>query len=119
VVPQSLLPTPVTADPDPAIPSYDMNAAFMSSQLRESGIHAVGSGGWRGQRDGSSFPVCVVGGLPFGERLLMWWNFVARSAEEITRAREDWAAGRFDPVYGYPGAPLAAPPLPGVPLKPR
>jgi hypothetical protein len=49
----------------------------------------------------------------------MWWNFVARSAEEITRAREDWAAGRFDPVYGYPGAPLAAPPLPGVPLKPR
>jgi hypothetical protein len=61
----------------------------------------------------------VVGGLPFGERLLMWWNFVARSAEEITQAREDWAAGRFDAVHGYPGAPLAAPPLPGVPLKPR
>jgi quercetin 2,3-dioxygenase len=61
----------------------------------------------------------VVGGQPFAERLLMWWNFVARSAEEITRAREDWAAGRFDPVYGYPGAPLAAPPLPPVPLKPR
>jgi redox-sensitive bicupin YhaK (pirin superfamily) len=26
----------------------------------------------------------VVGGTPFGERLLMWWNFAARSAEEIT-----------------------------------
>ncbi len=49
----------------------------------------------------------------------MWWNFVARSAGEITQAREDWAAGRFDAVHGYPGAPLAAPPLPGVPLKPR
>jgi redox-sensitive bicupin YhaK (pirin superfamily) len=61
----------------------------------------------------------VVGGLPFGERLLMWWNFVARSAEEITQAREDWAAGRFDAVHGYAGAPLAAPPLPPVPLKPR
>jgi hypothetical protein len=57
--------------------------------------------------------------VPFGERLLMWWNFVARSAEEITRAREDWAAGRFPEVRGSPGAPLAAPPLPGVPLKPR
>jgi hypothetical protein len=61
----------------------------------------------------------VVGGLPFGERLLMWWNFVARSAEEITRAREAWAAGRFDVVYGYPGVPLAAPPLPAVPLTCR
>jgi redox-sensitive bicupin YhaK (pirin superfamily) len=70
-------------------------------------------------RDGAASVTVVVGGQPFAERLLMWWNFVARSAEEITRAREDWAAGRFDPVYGYPGAPLAAPPLPGVPLKPR
>jgi redox-sensitive bicupin YhaK (pirin superfamily) len=61
----------------------------------------------------------VVGGAPFGERLLMWWNFVARSAEEITQAREDWVAGRFPEVYGYPGSPLAAPPLPPVPLKPR
>ena len=61
----------------------------------------------------------VIGGAPFGERLLMWWNFVARSGEEIARAREDWAAGRFGEVQGYPGAPLAAPPLPGVPLKPR
>jgi quercetin 2,3-dioxygenase len=49
----------------------------------------------------------------------MWWNFVARSAEEITQAREDWVADRFPEVHGYPGAPLAAPPLPGVPLKPR
>jgi redox-sensitive bicupin YhaK (pirin superfamily) len=61
----------------------------------------------------------VVGGAPFGERLLMWWNFVARSAEEITRAREDWVAGRFPAVHGYPGAPLAAPELPPVPLRPR
>jgi quercetin 2,3-dioxygenase len=61
----------------------------------------------------------VVGGVPFGERLLMWWNFVARSAEEITQAREDWVAGRFGAVSSYPGAPLPAPPLPPVSLKPR
>ena len=30
VVPQSLSCTPVTADPGPALSSYDMNAAFMS-----------------------------------------------------------------------------------------
>jgi len=61
----------------------------------------------------------VIGGVPFNERLLMWWNFVARSGDEITRAREDWTAGRFDEVHGYPGPPMAAPPLPGVPLKAR
>jgi redox-sensitive bicupin YhaK (pirin superfamily) len=61
----------------------------------------------------------VVGGAPFGERLLMWWNFVARSSEEIAQARENWAVGRFGEVLGYSGQPLAAPPLPSVPLKPR
>ena len=61
----------------------------------------------------------VLGGAPFGERLLMWWNFVGRSGEEIARARQDWVAGRFGDVRGYPGEPLAAPPLPSVPLKPR
>ena len=64
----------------------------------------------------------VVGGVPLGERLLMWWTFVARSGEEVARAREDWVAGRFGLVHGYPGYPgdrLAAPPLPGVPLKAR
>jgi quercetin 2,3-dioxygenase len=61
----------------------------------------------------------VIGGAPFGERLLMWWNFVARTAEEIAQAREEWSAGRFEEVRGYPGDPLAAPPLPPVPLRPR
>jgi hypothetical protein len=32
VVPQSLLRTSVTADPGPALSSYDVNAAFMSLQ---------------------------------------------------------------------------------------
>jgi hypothetical protein len=47
VVLQGLLCAPVTPDPGPAISSYDVNAAFMSSQPHESGIHAVwpGAGG--------------------------------------------------------------------------
>jgi redox-sensitive bicupin YhaK (pirin superfamily) len=63
----------------------------------------------------------IVGGLPLGERLVMWWNFVARSAEEIASARESWihGDGRFGPVHGYAGKPLPAPPLPPGTLKPR
>jgi quercetin 2,3-dioxygenase len=62
----------------------------------------------------------LIGGEPFDERLLMWWNFVGRSHDEITQARDDWqAARRFGKVTGYPGPRLAAPPLPGVRLRPR
>jgi quercetin 2,3-dioxygenase len=61
----------------------------------------------------------VLGGEPFPEPLLMWWNFVARTGAEIVRAREDWAAGRFAEVRGYNGAPLAAPALPAARLLAR
>lgn len=62
----------------------------------------------------------LLGGEPLGERLVMWWNFLARDHEEIVAAREDWAAGRrFGEVSGYPGARLEAPALPHARLKPR
>lgn len=50
----------------------------------------------------------------------MWWNYVARSNDEINQAREDWMSGtRFGEVHGYAGPRLAAPDLPPTPLKPR
>jgi redox-sensitive bicupin YhaK (pirin superfamily) len=62
----------------------------------------------------------LLGGEPFEEKLLMWWNFVGRSNDEIAQARSDWMDGsRFGEVKGYDGARLAAPALPPVPLKPR
>ncbi|HEY9327936.1 MAG TPA: pirin family protein [Streptomyces sp.] len=62
----------------------------------------------------------LLGGEPFEEEIVMWWNFVGRTQDEITRAREDWMNGdRFGAVRGYDGAPLLAPALPAVPLKPR
>jgi len=54
----------------------------------------------------------LVGGPPFPERILMWWNFVARSPQEIADARTDWEERRrFGEVTGYPGPRLAAPSL--------
>jgi quercetin 2,3-dioxygenase len=42
----------------------------------------------------------LLGGVPFPEQLLMWWNFVARSREEASEARRQWSAddGRFGRV---------------------
>src|SRR5262249_19865424 len=62
----------------------------------------------------------LVGGAPFEEELVMWWNFVARTHDEVVAAREDWAAGRrFGAVHGYDGDPLPAPPLPTSRLRSR
>jgi redox-sensitive bicupin YhaK (pirin superfamily) len=42
----------------------------------------------------------LIGGVPFDEKLFMWWNFVARSEAEISEAWRAWASGdeRFGPV---------------------
>jgi len=53
----------------------------------------------------------LLGGVPLGESLLMWWNFVARTPEEVAAAVADWREGRFGRVGGYRGDPLPAPPL--------
>jgi redox-sensitive bicupin YhaK (pirin superfamily) len=54
----------------------------------------------------------VIGGPPFPETILMWWNFVARTPQEIADARADWETGRrFGDVSGYAGPRLSAPSL--------
>ena len=35
----------------------------------------------------------LLGGVPLGERLLMWWNFVARTPQEIAAAVAGWQRG--------------------------
>jgi hypothetical protein len=69
---------------------------------------------------GAGARLLLIGGEPFEERIVMWWNFVGRSHDEIAQAREDWEAGtRFGTVVGYDGDPLRAPAMPATPLKPR
>ncbi len=42
----------------------------------------------------------LLGGEPFGERLVMWWNFVGRDHDDIARARADWEADRRTTTSG-------------------
>jgi hypothetical protein len=64
--------------------------------------------------------VVLLGGEPFAEDLIMWWNFVGRSHEDIVRARDDWMTGqRFGKVVGCSHPPLPAPELPIVRLRAR
>jgi quercetin 2,3-dioxygenase len=77
----------------------------------------------------------LLGGEPFAEEIVMWWNFVGRSHDEIVEFREAWQAqinpdgvpvtdgrkvadGRFGNT-GHPLSPIPAPELPHVRLKGR
>jgi len=80
----------------------------------------------------------VLGGPPFGESIVMWWNFVGRTHEEIVGYRDEWQAqltdangqivadsqlvadGRFGVVLDDHLPPIPAPPLPqGIRLRER
>jgi redox-sensitive bicupin YhaK (pirin superfamily) len=74
----------------------------------------------------------ILGGEPFAEEIIMWWNFVGRTHEEIVQARADWMSperfgsaappvlqDRYGVVSGFDGGPLPAPELPNLRLRPR
>jgi redox-sensitive bicupin YhaK (pirin superfamily) len=68
----------------------------------------------------------LLGGEPFGEQIVMWWNFIGRDHDEIVGYREQWqsllATGdveRFSLPEADPRGPLDAPPLPNARLRPR
>ena len=66
----------------------------------------------------------LLGGEPFDEGIVMWWNFIGRSHDDIVRFRDEWNQApddRFGRVAGYRGATkwLEAPPIPDVTLKQR
>jgi quercetin 2,3-dioxygenase len=63
----------------------------------------------------------LLGGEPFAEEIVMWWNFVGRSHDEIVGYRSAWQRRdpRFPPVVDRSEKVMEAPPLPTVVLKPR
>jgi len=73
--------------------------------------------------------VLLLGGTPFGERIVMWWNFVGRTDEEIREFRANWQGqitedgtdvvdGQFGVVAGHL-QPIPPPVMPELRLKPR
>jgi len=74
-------------------------------------------------RNPTASRVVILGGVPFDEEIIMWWNFVARSHDEIAMFRDAWQleSDQFGRVEGYRGEVqrLPAPVLPNARIKPR
>ncbi|KQV07045.1 pirin family protein [Leifsonia sp. Root112D2] len=122
--------------------SLDLNPAFEHGVLVDAGPVTVGDAAVQASELAYLSPgrteitlttdatarVILIGGTPLGEQLIMWWNFVGRSHDEVVGFREAWqrdvidevdASGRFGHVADYDGTPLPAPALPNVRLRPR
>ena len=70
----------------------------------------------------------LIGGEPLREQIVMWWNFIGRTHDEIVQYRAEWErevtqgsseGGRFGSVREYDGPALPVPPMPTVRRRPR
>jgi redox-sensitive bicupin YhaK (pirin superfamily) len=81
--------------------------------LKEKMLYALGTNRESlslSSQEGST--ILLIGGKPFPEKILMWWNFVARTPEEIAQARADWEGHRrFGVVQSENQRRLSAPDL--------
>ncbi|UQI46593.1 pirin family protein [Streptomyces sp. HU2014] len=112
----------------PLDPDFEYAVLSMSGEVHVDGVPVLpGSMLYLGcgrtelpLRAESDAGLMLLGGEPFEERIVMWWNFIGRSQADIEEARNDWTEGtRFGEVHGYAGDRLPAPALPPVALKPR
>ena len=103
------------------------HTAGSSLTANELGFSPAGTPKLRLLAGDSGTRLLLIGGEPFAEQIVMWWNFVGRSHEEIARARADWqrtvdGTAPGDP-FGLPDdepePPLPAPVLPLTRLVPR
>ncbi len=94
--------------------------SYLGSGRRELTITAAITAG------GEETVLMLLGGEPFAEDIVMWWNFIGRSHDEIVEQREAWNGdglehrpARFGSVEDFDGDRLLAPPMPNTRLKPR
>lgn len=106
----------------PVDPAYEHGLLLLDGEVREveRGPLTYLAPGRAGVRLSGRGRVLLIGGEPFGEEIVMWWNFVGRTHDEVAAFRQEWMEGTgFGVVEGFDGAPLPAPVLPGTRLKPR
>ncbi|MBT2484516.1 MULTISPECIES: pirin family protein [unclassified Microbacterium] len=112
---------PLRSDWEHALMLVEGDAVVSEHPLERNGLLYLGD-----SRDevevstGEGAMLFLLGGEPFEDEIVMWWNFAGRTHEEIATAREAWeaASARFGEVVGHDQR-IPAPPLPPVRLMPR
>lgn len=113
----------------PADPSFEHGVLVVTGEatvngnsVRQGQLHYVPAG-----REGlvlssaKSAKLILLGGEPFKERIVMWWNFIARSHDEIVQMRDEWQnqSARYPVFHDIIKGRIPAPALPNLTLTPR
>jgi quercetin 2,3-dioxygenase len=111
--PHQTISLPLQGHFEHAVLLLDGDGALEKQPIEQNTLYYLGVS--RESLDISSQSGCkllLIGGVPFPDKILMWWNFVARTPEEIRQARDDWEAHRrFGAVIGTHLERLSAPDL--------
>jgi redox-sensitive bicupin YhaK (pirin superfamily) len=102
---------PVQRDFEHAILVLQGEVSLNRRPLESNTLHYLGTNRDELRLSGSvDSRLLLIGGEPFKDPIMMWWNFVGTTHEEIAAAREDWVEHRrFGDVKGYKGDRLPAP----------
>ena len=113
VHPRETLIVPLDAAFEHAVLLLEGDGELEGQRLRERVLYYLSEGrAEAGFYSAHGARLLLIGGAPFGETIMMWWNFVARTPDEIAQARDDWEAHRrFGEVKAYAGPRLDAPSL--------
>jgi redox-sensitive bicupin YhaK (pirin superfamily) len=124
--PQARLTLPVEPDYEHGVLVDTGSVVLAGTHLAASDLGYVAPGAGTlalSNQDGQPARIVLLGGVPFEEDIVMWWNFVGRAHDEIAAFREAWEAesDQFGRIEGYRGTPrrLPAPVLPHARLTPR
>jgi hypothetical protein len=118
----------------PVDPSYELGVLVDHGDLtvddEQLAAHALGF--WTAGRECLELTareetrLLVLGGPPFGEKIVMWWNYIGRDHDEVVAYRADWEAlldrgrsGRFQLPEDDPLEALHSPPLPNARMVQR
>lgn len=134
--PETSLSLDVRADFEHAVLAETGEVSFNGVKVRhrELGYTPTGADTIELNTGSNGARLILLGGVPLGEQVVMWWNFTGRSHDEVVEFRRRYQAELgFEPEHpediGKPRLfgdfpadqprPLPAPPLPNVRLKPR
>ena len=97
--------------------ALDETVAVDGHRLDWGQLASLGAGNERVtlQADGAA-RIMLLGGVPFGERLTMWWNFIGRSTDEVAGFTRDWMS--HGERFGDVASTLARTDAPRPPWEP-
>lgn len=104
--PNTTLEIDVPAEHEHGLLAVECTANFNGALIEENHLGYLGTGVTKLQLSSGDTPIRVmlIGGEPLNEDIVMWWNFVGRSHEEIALWRE-----RYQSEMGFDAAPEGSP----------